>query len=70
MKKLYQNQASGTTPVYADSARTMAIGKLFPGKTCTCIGEQDGLAIVLYKISTDIPMIFKVGFADTAGVRE
>jgi len=70
MKQLYQSPASGTTPVYADSAMSLQIGRLFAGSTCACIGEEDGLAIVLYKVKVDVSGAFKVGFADAAGIRE
>ncbi|MDR2686583.1 MAG: hypothetical protein LBB75_02435, partial [Oscillospiraceae bacterium] len=42
------------------------IGKLFARSSCLCIGEQDGLAIVLYKVKVGIPEAFKVGFVDAA----
>ena len=69
MKKVYANTTSGAIPVYADSARSQRIGRLFAGSSCQCIGEEDGLAIILYKVSTGIPVVTKVGFADAAGVR-
>lgn len=68
MKKIYQNAASSAIPVYADSAKSQVVGKLFAGSSCLCIGEQDGLAIILYKINTSLPVISKVGFADAAGI--
>jgi len=69
MKKTYQNAAPGAIPVYADSAKSQQIGKLFAGSSCLCIDEQDGLAIILYKVSTAGSGITKVGFADAAGVQ-
>jgi len=68
MEKLYSNSTSGAIPVYADSAKTQKIGKLFAGSSCRYIGEENGLAIILYKVSTGVPAVSKVGFADAAGV--
>ena len=70
MTKMYSNVTSGAIPVYADSAKSQRIGKLFAGSTCLCIGEENGLAIILYKVRRGIPEVSKVGFADAAGVRE
>jgi len=67
MEKMYSNSTSGAIPVYADSAKTQKIGKLFAGSSCRCIGEEAGLAIVLYMISAGAPMISKVGFVDMVG---
>jgi len=69
MKRIYQTPGPGTMPVYADTAMSQQIGRLFAGSSCTCIGEADGLAIVLYRIRT-APDSFKVGFADPAGISE
>ena len=69
MKEIYQNSASSAIPVYADSRQSQQIGRLFAGSSCQCIGEQDGLAIILYKVSVGGPGAFKVGFADAAGVQ-
>jgi len=68
MKKQYANSTSGAIPVFADSAQSQKIGRLFSGSSCVCIGEEEGLAIILYKISTAGSGIFKVGFADAAGI--
>ena len=68
MKKVYQNPAPGAIPVYADSAKSQQIGRLFARSSCQCIGEQDGLAIVLYKVKVGVPEGFKVGFVDAAPV--
>jgi len=68
MNQTYQCPVSSETPVCADSAMTQQIGKLFAGSSCACIGEECGLAIVLYKINGDAPGTFKVGFADAAGI--
>ena len=70
MERMYSNSTPSAIPVYADSAQTHKIGKLFAGSSCQCIGEENGLAIILYKISAGIPVISKVGFADFAGVRD
>jgi len=70
---VYSNSTPSAIPVYADSAKSQRIGKLFAGSSCQYIGEENGLAIILYKISAGMPMIFKVGFADFAdfaGVRD
>jgi len=67
---MYSNKTAGSIPVYADTAQSHRIGKLFAGSSCLCIGEEDGLAIILYKVRTGVPEIFKVGFADAAGVGE
>jgi len=64
MKEIYQNSASSAMPVYADSRKLQQIGKLYAGSSCLCIGEQDDLAIILYKVSVGGPGVFKVGFAD------
>jgi len=69
MKKMYSNMTPSAIPVYADSAKSQKIGKLFAGSSCQCIGEKDGLAIVLYKVSAGAPAISKVGFADAEGIR-
>jgi len=69
MKKIYQNSASGAIPVYADSAKSQQIGKLYKGSSCLCIDEQDGLAIILYKVSTAGGGVSKVGYADAKGVQ-
>jgi len=69
MKKIYQNAASNAIPVYADSAKSQKVGKLFAGSSCLCIDEQDGLAIILYKTSTSGNGVCKVGFADAAGIQ-
>ena len=68
MEKMY-NPTSGAIPVYADSAQTLRIGRLFAGSSCQCIGEENGLAIILYKVSIGSPANIKVGFADPAGLR-
>ena len=68
MKRIYQDPASRSMPVYADTTMSQQIGRLFAGSSCDCIGEKDGLAIILYKIS-NAPS-FKVGFADAAGAIE
>jgi len=67
---MYSNKSTGSIPVYADSAQAQRIGKLFAGSTCLCIGEEDGQAIILYKVRTGVPEVFKVGFADAAWVGE
>jgi len=69
MNQIYQNSASNAIPVYADSGKAQQVGRLFAGSSCLCIGEQDGLAILLYKINVGTPGSFKVGFADAAGIR-
>ena len=66
MEKMYCNSTSNEIPVYADSAQSLRIGKLYAGSSCQCIGEEEGLAIILYRISAGVT---KVGFADPAGVR-
>jgi len=68
-QKIYQSPASGETPVYADTAMSKQIGKLFAGSSCVCIGEEDDLAIVMFKIATN-PCVYKVGFANAAGICE
>lgn len=68
MKRQYANSSSDAIPVYADSAQSQRIGKLYSGSACQCIGEEDGQAIILYKISTIGSGVFKVGFADAAGI--
>ena len=70
MKQIYQNAASSEIPVYADSRQSQQIGRLFARSSCLCIGKHDGLAIVLYKVGAGSPGVFKVGFADAAGVQE
>jgi len=69
MKKIFQNSAFSAIPVYADSAQSQQIGKLFARSSCLCIGERDGLAIVLYKVKKGMPDAFKVGFVDAAGMQ-
>jgi len=69
MEKMYSNPTSGAIPVYADSAQSQKIGRLFAGSSCQCIGEENGLAIILYKVSVGTPGVTKVGFADPAGLR-
>jgi len=64
MTKNYQYSTSSATPVYADSAKLQGIGKLFAGSSCRCVGRQDDLAIILYRINAS--GIFKVGFAEAA----
>jgi len=44
MKQLYQGPESSATPVYANSAMSQQIGRLFAGSSCFCIGEEGGLA--------------------------
>lgn len=68
MKRMYSNATSSPIPVYADSAQSQKIGRLFAGSSCLCIGEEDGLAIILYRVSTGVPATTKVGFADAAGI--
>ena len=70
MRKIYQNPASGEIPVFADSTQAHRIGKLYAGSSCVCIGEEGGLAIVLYKIGVGADGATKVGFADAAGIVE
>lgn len=67
MRKEYKSDKGSATPVYADSSKKQKVGEIFPGSTCQCIGEQEGLAIVLYKISGTGTL--KVGFADATGVQ-
>ena len=69
MKKVYQNVAPDAIPVYADSAKSQQIGKLFGKSSCICIDEQDGLTIILYKVSIAGGGVSKVGFADAAGMQ-
>ena len=69
MQKLYQNTTSGAIPVFADSTKSQQIGKLFAGSSCLCLGEQHGLAIILYKVNVGAPSASKVGFVDAAGVQ-
>jgi len=69
MEKMYSNPNTSAIPVYADSAQSQKIGRLFAGSSCQCIGEENGLAIILYKVSIGAPVITKVGFADPAGLR-
>lgn len=68
MKKVYSNTTTSAIPVYADSAQSMKIGRLFAGSSCLCIGEDNGLAIILYKVNANVPTTTKVGFADAAGI--
>jgi len=69
MKKIYQNPESNAIPVFADSAQSQKIGKLYAGSSCVCIDEHDGLAIVLYKVGTVGAGVCKVGFADAKGIQ-
>ena len=69
MYDLYMNPTSSAMPVYADSAKAQQIGKLFAGSSCPCIGEKNGLAIVLFKVCTAGAGVFKVGFADAVEVQ-
>ena len=69
MNKVYQNTEPGPIPVYADSSKSQQIGRLFARSSCLCIGEQEGLAIVLYKTNVNVPNTFKVGFVDAAGMQ-
>ena len=67
MRKNYKNPSADALPVYADSKMTQKIGDLSKGGSCQCIGEQDGAAIVLYKVLSS--GVYKVGFADPKGVQ-
>jgi len=67
MKRIYTNFMADRLPVYADSAMQQVIGTLYKGSTCECIGEQQGKAIILYKISRLGD--YKVGFADAQGIQ-
>ena len=64
MTSSYQYSAPSTVPVYADTAKSQRVGKLFAGSSCRCVGKQDDLAIILYRIN--MSGIFKVGFAEAA----
>jgi len=45
------------------------VGLLYRDSACFCILEQDAMAVVLYKVSSN--GVFKVGFTDYAqGVQE
>ena len=65
--RTYVNPMEGQLPIYADSDMTHKIGSLFKGSTCQCVGEQNNMAIVLYKISEAGK--YKVGFADPQGIQ-
>ena len=65
MNQVCQNLTPGAIPVYADSAMSQQIGKLYSRSACRRIGEHEGLAIVLYKIRTGVSDAFKVGFVET-----
>jgi Flp pilus assembly protein TadD len=67
MRKTYKAPAGAATTVYADSKMTAKVGEIFAGSTCQVIGEQDGAAIVLYKVAAT--GAYKVGFADPKGVQ-
>jgi len=67
-KRLYSNATHAAIPVYADSAQSHKIGRLFAGSSCRCIGEEDGLAIIMYKVKTGVPEVSKVGFVDAAEI--
>ena len=69
MTDFYRNETASAIPVYADSAKSQQIGNLFAGISCPCIGEQNGLAIIMFKICTAGDGVFKVGFADAAGLQ-
>lgn len=70
MTRSYSNATSREIPVFADSAQSQKIGKLFSGSSCLCIGEKDELAIILYKVSAGDTANYKVGFADPTGIGE
>ena len=67
MEQRYTNSTAERLPVYADSSMLQVIGSLYEGSCCQCIGEQKGLAIILYKINRMGD--YKVGFAEFQGVR-
>lgn len=66
MNQLYTNSTAERLPVYADSSMQQVIGALYKGSTCQCIGEQKGMAIILYKINKLGD--YKVGFAEAQGI--
>ena len=63
----YTNSTAEKLPVYADSSMRQVIGSLYKGSTCQYLGEQKGMAIILYRIN----MLgdYKVGFAEAQGVQ-
>jgi len=65
--KNYTNATNERVPVYADSSMQQVIGTLYKGSSCLCVGEQKGMAIVLYKINRLGD--YKVGFVDAQGVQ-
>ena len=65
--KAYKNPTNTSLPVFADSKGEQKIGELFGNSTCLCVGEQDGMALVLYKAKAAGAL--KVGFADRKGVQ-
>lgn len=61
-EKTFTNTSGKTLNLYADSRLQTKTGSLFPGSTCSCIGEVDGKAILRYQVAaTDA---YKVGFTD------
>lgn len=62
MEKIFQNSTKSAIPVYADSARSQQIGKLYAKSSCACISEQDAHMIILYRTGVGASNTYKVGF--------
>jgi len=62
MMKEFKNTSGKELAIYADSALKDKVGTLFAGSSCSCIGQVDGKAILLYSVSGST--VKKVGFTN------